>query len=83
MLQSWGFDVQGTHDPILSWNERVKLVATFLNAIGLGLIGFAVLKPLTDDITKISAASLWWGLAALAFHAISFYMLGKLRKAAP
>lgn len=59
------------------------MVASFLNAIALGLIGFAVLKPLTDDITKISAASVCWGLAPLAFHAISFYMLGKMRKAAP
>jgi hypothetical protein len=37
----------GISDPILIWNERLKLVAAFLNAIGLGMIGFAVLKPLT------------------------------------
>ena len=70
-----------THDPILAWNEGVKLFAGFLNAIGLGMIGFAVLKPLTEDITKIAVPTLWWGLAGLAFHAISLYVLGLMRKA--
>lgn len=73
----------GISDPILSWNERLKLVAAFLNAIGLGMIGFAVLKPLTEDITNFSVLTLWWGLAGLAFHTISLYVLGKMRKAAP
>jgi hypothetical protein len=73
----------GISDPILSWNERLKLVAAFLNAIGLGMIGFAVLKPLTGDITKMSVLSLWWGLAGLAVHTISPYVPGKGRKAAP
>jgi hypothetical protein len=27
----------GISDPILIWNERLKLVAAFLNAIGLGM----------------------------------------------
>ncbi len=73
----------GISDPILSWNERLKLVAAFLNAIGLGMIGFAVLKPLTEYITKMSVLSLWWGLAGLAFHTISLYVLGKRRKVVP
>ena len=73
----------GISDPILIWNERLKLVAAFLNAIGLGMIGFAVLKPLTEDITNISLLTVWWGLAGLAFHTISPYVPGKRRKAAP
>ena len=73
----------GISDPILSWNERLKLVAAFLNAIGLGMIGFAVLKPLTEDITNISLLTVWWGLAGLAFHTISLNVPGKMRKAAP
>jgi hypothetical protein len=47
------------------------------------MIGFAVLKPLTEDITNFSVLTLWWGLAGLAFHTISLYVLGKMRKAAP
>ncbi len=73
----------GISDPILSWNERLKLVAAFLNAIGLGMIGFAVLKPLTGDLTNRSVLRLWWGLAGLAFHTISLYVLGKRRKGVP
>lgn len=69
------------HDAIAAWNERVKLIAGFLNAVGLGLIGFAVLRPLTEDMTRISLLTLWWGLAGLVFHAISLYVLGKMRKA--
>jgi len=69
-------------DVILTWNERVKLFANFLNAIGLGLIGFAVLKPLTEDIGKLSWLTLSWGLVGLVLHAISLYVLGLMRKAA-
>lgn len=75
--------MHGIPDTILSWNERLKLVAAFWNAIGIGLVGFAVLKPLTEDITKFSGVTLWWGLAGLVFHAISLYVLGLMRKAAP
>ncbi|MGL6210371.1 MAG: hypothetical protein ACRC14_11150 [Paracoccaceae bacterium] len=74
--------MQGIRDTILSWNERVKLFANFLNAIGLGLIGFAVLKPLTEDITKLSTLTVSWGLVGLVLHAISLYTLGLMRKAA-
>ena len=61
----------------------MKLFANFLNAIAIGLIGFAVLKPLTEDFSKMSLVTLWWGLAGLVFHAFSHYILGLMRKAAP
>jgi hypothetical protein len=32
-------------DPLAATNERVKLFAGFINALGIGLIGFAVLRP--------------------------------------
>jgi hypothetical protein len=73
----------GISDPILSWNERLKRVAAFLNVIGLGMIGFAVLKPRTEDITNISLLTVWWGLPGLAFHTISLKAPDKMRKAAP
>ena len=71
----------GTHDPVLSWNERIKLDAGFINAIGLGLIGFAVLKPLTEDLTKITELTVLWGRAGLVLHAIAIHMLGLMGKA--
>ncbi len=43
----------GIRDDLLVWNERVKLFAGFVNAIALGLIGFAVLKPVTENIANL------------------------------
>jgi hypothetical protein len=60
-------------------NERVKLFSGFVNALGLGLIGFAVLRPLTEDMTAIGAITGVWGLAGLFLHAISHYILDMLR----
>ena len=60
-------------------NERVKLAANFVNATGMGLIGFAVLRPLTDSLGSATLAALWWGIAGLALHAVSHYILGYLR----
>ncbi|OSP55286.1 hypothetical protein BV911_08675 [Pseudoruegeria sp. SK021] len=61
-------------------NERVKLFAGFLNAISLGLIGFAVLRPITDDISQVSWITLWWGLAGLVIHGFAHYIMGMMRK---
>jgi|688.fasta_scaffold466513_2 hypothetical protein len=47
------------------------------------MIGFAVLKPRTEDITNISLLTVWWGLPGLAFHTISLNAPDKMRKAAP
>ncbi|AUC55002.1 MAG: hypothetical protein ACU0CC_20745 [Sagittula sp.] len=67
-------------DELLVYNERIKLVATSLNAIALGLLGFAVLRPATDTALSLELSSLWWAVIALAFHALSHYMLGRLHK---
>lgn len=72
-------------DTLLVHNERVKLLAGFANAVALGLIGFAVLKPLTAWAPEAAARavgllSLGWGLAGLALHGLSHYILGMLRK---
>ena len=63
-------------------DERVKLLAGFSNAIGIGLIGFAILRPLTEDIGNAKLSTLWWGVAGLAFHGISHYILGLICKEA-
>jgi len=60
-------------------NERVKLFAGFVNAIGLGLIGFAVLRPLTENMAAIGTITAVWGLAGLFLHGISHYILAMLR----
>lgn len=67
-------------DDISVHNERVKLFAGFLNAIGLGLIGFAVLRPLTDP-SQVFEGTIWvWGPAGLVLHGFSHYILGMMRK---
>lgn len=67
-------------DKLVSFNERVKLFAGFVNAIALGLIGFAVLRPLTDSLSNASWAAAWWAAAGLAMHGVSHYILGRIRK---
>ncbi|QDY68894.1 hypothetical protein [Qingshengfaniella alkalisoli] len=67
-------------DPLHAYNERVKLLAGFTNAIGLGLIGFAILRPMTADPAQLGPLSWYWGGSGLAFHIIAHYILGRLRK---
>ena len=67
-------------DPLAANNERVKLFASFVNAVALGLIGFAILRPLVEDIANASLSTLWWGLTGLALHGFSHYILGLIRK---
>ena len=69
-----------TKDPLATWNERVKLFSGFLNAVGLGLIGFAVLRPLTAGETAAMPYAAIWGGTGLAMHVAAHYVLGKLRK---
>ena len=69
-------------DDLAAFNERVKLIATSLNAVGLGLVGFAVLRPATDVPMTLGAVSVWWALLGLAFHVSGHYILGMLKKEA-
>lgn len=70
-------------DALATHNERVKLLANLFHALALGIVGFAVLRPLTDDLAAGTAATVWWGTAGLALHASAHYVLRYLRKDAP
>ena len=72
-----------SRDKLAAFNERVKLFAGFLNATGIGLIGFAVLRPLTDIQGGGLGVSAWWGIVGLALHGAAHYVLGHLRKDTP
>jgi Co/Zn/Cd efflux system component len=72
--------MQTERDKLVAFNERVKLFAGFLNAIGLGLIGFAVLRPLSETPSNPTWAVVWWGVIGLAMYAVSHYILERLRK---
>ena len=67
-------------DRLASFNERLKRSATFLDAIGLGLIGFAVLRPATELPFSLSGASVAWGVVGLAMHVAALYLMRYLRK---
>lgn len=69
-------------DEVSVWNERIKLLAGFVNAMAIGLVGFAVLRPATEDVALISTASLLWAGGGLGMHLFAHYMLGYLRKEA-
>lgn len=67
-------------DPVVVYNERLKLFASSLNAIALGLIGFAILRPISESVSLLSITSLWWGAVGLVLHGVSHYILGNLKK---
>lgn len=69
--------------PLATHNERVKLGAGFLNALGLGFLGFAVLRPLTESLGNATGSTVWWGFTGLALHGAAHYVLRYLRKEAP
>jgi hypothetical protein len=58
----------------------VKLFPGFLNAVGLGLIAFALIRPLVEQGAVLGRITLWWSVAGLALHAAAHYVLGMLRK---
>ena len=67
-------------DPLGIRNERLKLFAGFFNAVGLGLIGFALLRPLTEAGAVAGRLPYLWTLAGLACHGVAHYVLGWIMK---
>jgi hypothetical protein len=76
-------------DQVAVYNERVKLLAGFLNAVGIALIGVGVLAPLAASRGAALSEGLrfpqWpaWLLAGLALHGVAHYVLGYFKKARP
>lgn len=66
--------------PLASHNERMKLMASFLNAMAIGLVGFALLRQLVETMGSLSLMTFWWIVVAFAFHAAAHNALGKLEK---
>ena len=63
---------------IMVRNERLKLFANFLSALGLALIAIAALRPVFEiggDPVRI----LTWFLAGLALHGMAHYVLGHMK----
>ncbi len=58
-------------------NERLKLIATSVNTIGLTIPGAAVLVPLVGGVVSASAAI--WILVAVVLHLLAQLFLERLR----
>ncbi len=72
-----------SRDPLTIHNERMKLIAGFFNAIAIGLLGFAVLRPLVETSATPDLSALVWTGVGIAFHGLAHYVLGRLEKEAP
>jgi hypothetical protein len=57
--------------------ERIKLVATTFNAVGLGFLGFAFVRPVTEG-DALGWRTLLFCLVAFAFHLAAHYVLKRL-----
>ncbi len=65
-------------DRLAAYNERVKLVATTSNAIGLAFIALGIVRPTVDPDLSIGLAGTVFGVIGLACHGASHYILKHL-----
>lgn len=69
-------------DALTTHNERMKLMATFNNAMGLGLVAVGVLRPISEGTGGTALSFALWIGAGLAFHMLGLYILRYMRKEA-
>ena len=62
-------------DELGAHNERVKLTATTINAIGLAFIALGVVRPFVDPETSLAIGSVVFGMIGLVCHAAAHYIL--------
>ena len=67
-------------DPLATHNERVKLRAAFLNALSIGFLGFALLRPLIDGTLSVNLLTLAFLVTGLALHGMAHYILRYLEQ---
>jgi len=71
---------RGRRDELAIYNERIKLRATTLNSMGLGFVGFSLIKPLIDDGPRsIGVTEAIWIVVGVALHYVARYILGMLK----
>ncbi|WP_299845710.1 hypothetical protein [uncultured Jannaschia sp.] len=62
-------------DRLVTYNERVKLMATTINAIGLAFVALGIVRPTVDPDLTIGLAGTVFGLIGLACHGAAHYIL--------
>lgn len=65
-------------DELGAHNERVKLTATTINAIGLAFVALGIIRPFVDDSTTPSLTSVVFGVIGLVSHGAAHYILKQL-----
>jgi hypothetical protein len=60
-------------DELAAHNERVKLTATTINAIGLAFIALGIVRPFVDPETPVAV-----GVVGLVCHAVAHYILKQM-----
>ena len=65
-------------DRLGAHNERVKLGANSVNAVGLAFVALGIVRPLVDPDVNIGIAGFVFGTTGLALHALAHYILKQL-----
>jgi hypothetical protein len=67
-------------DSLATHNERVRQRAQFLNALSLGFLGFAVLRPLIEGTLIVNVITVAYLFTGLALHGLAHYILRYLER---
>ncbi|MBY4891667.1 hypothetical protein KUL25_02685 [Rhodobacteraceae bacterium N5(2021)] len=62
-------------DPLATHNERVRLRSNFLNALSIGFLGFAFLRPLVDGTLILNVLTLAFLVTGVVLHGVAHYIL--------
>lgn len=65
-------------DKLAAHNERVKLMASTINAIGLAFIALGIVRPVVDPETAIGIGGIVFGVVGLVCHAVAHYILKQM-----
>ena len=65
-------------DEVGGYNERLKMIATSINAIGLGIIGLGTVRPFLDPDIGVGIAAVASLAVALVLHGVALYIVSKV-----
>ncbi len=65
-------------DPVGGHNERMKLLATSINAVGLAFVVVGIVRPLVNATITASPETLGYIFGALALHALAHYVVSQV-----
>ena len=66
-------------DEVGAFNERLKMIATSINAIGLGVIGLGTVRPFINPEVGFILVVPASFAASLVLHSLALYIVNKVR----